>query len=77
MIWNVRTILIDIVQVLNTNVDYFSKGISVNEESTSRIVMCTLESCWQSSSANWNESVTVNWLAVETVKNFSKNVANL
>ena len=54
-----------------------SKGILVNKESTSRLAMCNLESCWQIYSAKWNESMTVNSLAVEGVKNFSKNFANL
>ena len=54
-----------------------SKGIQVNNESTSRLAMCKLESCWQIYSAKWNESMTINSLAVEGVKNFSKNFANL
>ena len=54
-----------------------SKGILVNNESTSRLAMCKLESCWKISSAKWNESMTVNSLAVEGVKNFSKNLAKL
>ena len=54
-----------------------SKGILVNNESTSRLAMCNLESCWQISSAKWNESMTANSLAVDGVKNFSKNFANL
>ena len=52
-----------------------SKGKLVNKESTSRLAMCKLKS-WQISSANWNESTTVNSLAVEGVKNFSKIFAN-
>ena len=51
-----------------------SKGILVNKVSTSILAMCKLESCWQISSAKWNESITVNSLAVEGVKNFSKNL---
>ena len=52
-----------------------SMGILVNKESKSRLAMCKLESCCQISS--WNESMTVNSLTVEGVKNFSKNFANL
>ena len=39
-----------------------SKGILVNKESMSKLAMCT----------KWNESMKVNSLAVEGVKNFSK-----
>ena len=63
---------------LSTQISLLSfRGIFVNKESTSRLVMCKSESCWQISSAKWNESMTVYWLAVEGVKNFSKNFANL
>ena len=54
-----------------------SWGIFVNKESTSRLAMCKLESCWQISSAKWNESMAVYSLVVEGIKNFSKNFANL
>ena len=54
-----------------------SGGLFVNKESMSRLVMRKLESYWQVSSAKWHESMTVNPLAVEGVKNFSKNFANL
>ena len=54
-----------------------SRGIFANKESTSRLAMCKLGSCWQTSSAKWNESMTVYSLAVEGVKNFSENFANL
>ena len=45
-------------------------------ESTSRLVMYKLGSCWIISSAKWNE-YTVYSLAVEGVKNCSKKIANL
>ena len=54
-----------------------SNGVLLNKESTSRLVLYKLKSCWQISSAKWNESMPVNLLAVEGVKNFSKNFANL
>ena len=54
-----------------------SKGILGNKKSTSRLAMCKFESCRQISWSKLNESVTVNPLAVEGVKNFSKNFANL
>ena len=54
-----------------------SKRTFANKESTSRLAMCKLESCWQISSAKWNESMTVNSLAAEGIKSFSKNFANL
>ena len=54
-----------------------SKGIFVNKESTSRLVMCKLEFCWQISSAKCNESMTVHSLTVKGVENFSKNFAYL
>ena len=78
MFLNVRGILIVIVYKFSTQILIVSsKGIVVNNESMSRLAMCKLESCWKISSAKWNESMTVNSLAVEGVKNFSKNLANL
>ena len=53
------------------------RGIFVNKESTSRLAMCKLGSCWQISSAKWNESVAVYSLSVEGVKNCSEDFANL
>ena len=50
---------------------FSSKGILINKEPTSRLAMCKLESCWQISSANWNESMAVNLLAVEGAKSFN------
>ena len=50
----------------------FSTGILVNKESTSRLAMCKLESCWQISSAKWNEWMTLNSLAVEGLKTSGK-----
>ena len=41
-----------------------SKGILVNKESMSRLVMCKFEFCWEISFAKWNESMTLNSLAV-------------
>ena len=49
----------------------FSTGILVNKESTSRLAMCKLESCWQISSARWNEWMK-NSLAVEGLKTSGK-----
>ena len=54
-----------------------TNGILVNKEWMSRLAMCKMESCWQISSAKWNESMIVNSLAIERVKNLSKNFANL
>ena len=53
-----------------------SRGIFVNKEPTSRLAMCKLEFCSQIYFAKWNESMTVYSLAVEGVKDFSKNFAN-
>ena len=50
-------------------------GIFVNKESTSRLAMCKLKSCWQISSAKWNESMTLYSLVVVGVENFGKSFA--
>ena len=54
-----------------------SRGIFVSKELKSRPALGKLGSCWQISSAKWNESMTVYSSAVADVKNFSKNFANL
>ena len=54
-----------------------SMEVFVNKESTPRLAMYQLWSCWQISSVKWNELITVYSLAVDGVKNFSKNFANL
>ena len=51
--------------------------IFVNKKSTSRLAMCQSGLCWQIPSAKWNESIMVYSLAVEGVKKWSKNFANL
>ena len=52
-----------------------SRGIFVNKESTSRLAMCKLKSCWQISSTKWNESMTLYSLVVVGVENFGKSFA--
>ena len=49
----------------------------VNKESTSKLVMSKLGWDWQISSEKWNESMTVYSLAVESVKNCSKDFADM
>ena len=51
MLWDVREILVAILQAVNTISMVSSRGIFVNKESMSRLAMCKLGFCWQISSA--------------------------
>ena len=72
-----RGILVAFVHVANTRFDGLVWGIFVNKESTAKLAIYKLASCWQISSAKWNDCDTVYSLVVEDVKNCNKKFANM
>ena len=77
MLWDVGGYLLSFYKLSIETSMVSSKRMFVNKESTSTLSICKLESCWKIVSVEWNESMTVNSLALEGVKHYSKNVPNL